>query len=317
MFNAIGIKALICYPLIKGGVLRAMMAVHQTTPRDWLPNEITIVQDVVERCWASIERRAAEEKLHLLNLELEQRVALRTAELESANKELETFSYSVSHDLRAPLRAIDGFSKIVLEDYSNQLDEQGKNYLDRVRAATQRMGDLIDDILSLSRITRLELRYETVNLSAIANEVLEELQKDQPERKVDRHVEPKLVAEGDPQLLRVLLTNLLGNAWKYTGKTAAALIGLGAIRNADGTTDFYVRDNGAGFDMAYVDKLFSPFQRLHSSAEFQGTGIGLATVQRIIHRHGGKIRGDGVPNHGATFYFSLPAKSKYGVLHER
>lgn len=244
--------------------------------------------------------------------EAEEKIRLRTAELYAVNEELEAFSYSVSHDLRAPLRAIDGFSQALLEDYSNQLDEQGKNYLDRVRAATQRMGQLIDDMLSLSRITRAEMRHETVDLTAIASDVLEELQKDQPERKVEWQVEPKLVAEGDPQLLRALLTNLLGNAWKYTSKTAAAKIELGAIRNADDTTDFFVRDNGAGFDMAYADKLFGAFQRLHTSAEFPGTGIGLAIVQRIIHRHGGKIRGEGVPNQGAIFYFSLPAKSKYG-----
>jgi PAS domain S-box-containing protein len=242
----------------------------------------------------------------------EEEIRLRTAELHAVNEELEAFSYSVSHDLRAPLRAIDGFSQALLEDYSNQLDEQGKNYLDRVRAATQRMGQLIDDMLTLSRITRAEMRHETVNLSAIANDVLEELQKDQPHRKVEWQVEPQLVAEGDPQLLRVLLTNLLGNAWKYTSKTPAAKIEFGANPNVDGPTDFFVRDTGAGFDMAYADKLFGAFQRLHTSAEFPGTGIGLATVQRIIHRHGGKVRGEGVPNQGATFYFSFAAKIKYG-----
>ncbi|HSI25288.1 MAG TPA: ATP-binding protein [Methylotenera sp.] len=314
MFNAIGIKALICCPLIKDGGLRAMMAVHQTTLRDWQVNEITMVQDVVERCWATIERRTAEEKLHLLNVELELHVAHRTADLHAVNGELEAFSYSVSHDLRAPLRAIDGFSQALLEDYSNQLDDQGKNYLDRVRAATQRMGQLIDDMLTLSRITRAEMRHETGDLSAIANEVLEELQKDQPERKVEWHIEPELAAEGDPQLLRVMLTNLLGNAWKYTGKTAAAKIEFGAKQNTDGVMNFFVRDNGAGFDMTYADKLFGAFQRLHTSAEFPGTGIGLATVQRIIHRHGGQVRGEGVPNQGATFYFSFPDKSKYGDI---
>lgn len=244
----------------------------------------------------------------------EEKIRLRTAELHAVNDELEAFSYSVSHDLRAPLRAIDGFSQALLEDYSNQLDEQGKNYLDRVRAATQRMGQLIDDMLTLSRITRAEMRRESVNLSAIANDVLEELQKEQPETKVEWHVEPKLVAEGDPQLLRVMLTNLLGNAWKYTGKTAGAKIEFGAKQNTDGVTDFFVRDNGAGFDMTYADKLFGAFQRLHTPDEFPGTGIGLATVQRIIHRHGGKVRGEGVPNQGATFYFSFPAKPKYGDI---
>lgn len=242
-----------------------------------------------------------------LQADLERRVTARTGELQAANQELEAFSYSVSHDLRAPLRAIDGFSQALLDDYANQLDDQAMDYLNRVRAATQRMGHLIDDMLTLSRVTRAEMQRETVDLSALAADVLEELQKSEPERKVDWRIESGLVAQGDVQLLRIVLANLLGNAWKFTSKTATAQIEFGSIRNADVTTGFFVRDNGAGFDMTYAGKLFGAFQRLHLASEFPGTGVGLATVQRIVRRHGGQVRGEGVPDQGATFYVTLPA----------
>jgi light-regulated signal transduction histidine kinase (bacteriophytochrome) len=229
----------------------------------------------------------------------------RTAELAAANRELEAFSYSVSHDLRAPLRSIDGFSQAVLEDYADKLDEPGRDHLNRVRAATQRMGQLIDDLLKLARVTRAEIRPTTVDLSALAANVLAELQKNEPGRRVEYRIEPGLTAEGDARLLRVVLDNLLGNAWKFAGKTANARIEFGATRGSDGTPSYFVRDNGAGFDMAYANKLFSAFQRLHSMNEFPGTGIGLATVQRIILRHGGTVRAEGRPGAGATFYFTL------------
>jgi PAS domain S-box-containing protein len=259
----------------------------------------TILRDVTER-------KRIEEEIHRLNADMEHKVIERTAELAAANKELEAFSYSVSHDLRAPLRSIDGFSQALLEDYANQLDDQAKDYLNRVRSATQRMGHLIDDMLTLSNVTRAEMRRETVDLSALAADVLAELQKSEPERKMDWRIEPDLIAVGDERLLRVLLVNLLGNAWKFTGKTANAEIEFGSMRNAEGATEFFVRDNGAGFDMAYADKLFGAFQRLHLVSEFPGTGIGLATVQRIMHRHGGQVRGTGASGQGATFYFTLP-----------
>ena len=239
----------------------------------------------------------------------EREIQRSTAELQAANQELEAFSYSVSHDLRAPLRAIDGFSMALLEDCADKLDETGRDYLDRVRAATQRMGHLIDDMLALSRITRAEMRHEVVNLSDIANQVLAELQKSDADRKIELHVQPGLIAEGDARLLRIVLENLLGNAWKYTGRQSKACIEFGATGNKDGIDDFreyFVRDNGAGFDMVYDDKLFGAFQRLHPAADFPGTGVGLATVQRVIHRHGGRVRGEGKPGEGATFYFSLP-----------
>lgn len=244
----------------------------------------------------------------------EQEINRRTAELQAANHELEAFSYSVSHDLRAPLRAIDGFSLALMEDYAGRLDETGKDYLNRVRAATQRMGQLIDDMLELSRIARMEMRHAPVNISELAVEVLEELQKGDPKRKVEWQVQPDMSVTADARLLRIVLTNLLGNAWKYTGRQPKPCIEFGSRTNANGVTEYFIRDNGAGFDMTYADKLFGPFQRLHAMAEFPGTGVGLAIVQRIIHRHGGEVHGEGVPGQGATFYFSLPEQIKEGAM---
>jgi PAS domain S-box-containing protein len=226
------------------------------------------------------------------------------AQLEAANAELDTFAYSVSHDLRAPLRSIDGFSQALLEDYGNQLDAGAHGHLDRVRAATQRMATLIDDLLSLSRVTRVEFRREAVDASALATSIAADLRRAEPERRVEVAIAPGLVADADPHLLRIVLENLLGNAWKYTGKSERPRIEFGTGPQ-NGTTAYYVRDNGAGFDMAYANKLFGAFQRLHSSAEFEGTGIGLATVQRIVHRHGGRAWAEGAVGRGATFYFTL------------
>lgn len=235
----------------------------------------------------------------------EQEIRDRTAELQIANRELEAFSYSVSHDLRAPLRAIDGFSLALAEDYGDRLDDQGQNYLSRVRAATQRMGQLIDDMLALSRVTRTEMQREIIDLSAIATDVFSELQRAEPDRKIDWLLADALLDSGDSRLMRIVLVNLLGNAWKYTARQAQPTIEFNAHRNSTGIMEYFVRDNGVGFDMTYADKLFGVFQRLHSNAEFPGTGVGLAIVQRIIHRHGGQIRGVAIPNQGATFYFTL------------
>lgn len=255
--------------------------------------------------WDITERKQTEQKIRDLNQQLEQRVQERTAQLEATNRELEAFSYSVSHDLRAPLRVIDGFSKALLMFYQDQLDDRAKHYLNRIRANSLRMGELIDDLLSLSRLTRSQIQRTEVNLSAIASEIMAELYQTAPERNVKFISTPGLMAMGDMRLLRILLENLLNNAWKYTSRQPKAEISFGAITTPNGKLAYFVKDNGAGFDMTYANKLFGAFQRLHSEAEFPGTGIGLATVKRIIHKHGGQIWAESAVNQGATFYFTL------------
>jgi light-regulated signal transduction histidine kinase (bacteriophytochrome) len=244
------------------------------------------------------ELRAAHEVLQRTNDELLQ----STVELQAANQELEAFSYSVSHDLRGPLRSIDGFSQLLLEDCYDQLDEHGKDYLQRVREACRRMAQLTEDMLTLSRVTRREMRKEAVDLSILARSIATALQQTEPQRQAEFVIAEGLVAIGDPGLLRAALENLLGNAWKFTGKQPQARIEFGRTENP---LIYFVRDDGAGFDMAYANKLFGVFQRLHTDREFPGTGIGLATVQRIIHRHGGRIWAEAAVGEGATFYFSL------------
>jgi signal transduction histidine kinase/DNA-binding response OmpR family regulator len=240
-----------------------------------------------------------------LNADLERRVAQRTAELEVANRELEAFAYSVSHDLRAPLRAIDGFTRATLEDCRATLGPVGEAHLERVRAAARRMSVLIDDLLALSRVTTAPLTTEEVDLSALATGIAEALLRSDPARTVEFVIEPALAATGDASLLRVALENLLGNAWKFTSKQERARIELRRIEH-DGRPAFVVHDDGVGFDMAYADRLFAPFQRLHDSSEFEGTGVGLATVQRIVRRHGGAVWAEGKRGGGASFFFSLP-----------
>lgn len=237
-------------------------------------------------------------------LALTEDLAQRNAQLATLNHELEAFSYSVSHDLRAPLRSIDGFSQVLLEDYGDQLDSDGKDALQRVRRAARGMGELIDALLALSRLSRVDLRAERVDLSALADSMVAELHNSQPDRESEFVIAPDLIVEGDRVLLRAALGNLLGNAWKYTQPRATARIEFGCLEK-EGETVYFVRDNGVGFDMTYVGKLFGAFQRLHRQTEFGGTGIGLATVQRIIHRHGGRAWAEGAVDQGATFYFTL------------
>lgn len=236
--------------------------------------------------------------------ELEKRLQRKAAEVAASNEELEAFSYSVSHDLRAPLRAIDGFSRVLLEDAADRLDDEGKDALDRIRGASQRMGLLIDDLLELSRVSKAKLEPENVDLGGLAREVLAALSSQSPGRAVETIVPERIPGRGDPRLLRIVLDNLLGNAWKFTAHATGARIELGSSRDGGDPVVYWVRDNGVGFDPAYADKLFTPFQRLHGTDEFPGTGIGLATVRRIIRRHGGKTWAEGSVGGGATFYFT-------------
>lgn len=245
-------------------------------------------------------RTRAEQELEEINSKLE----MQNAQLEATNKELESFSYSVSHDLRAPLRGIDGFSQALLEDYAGRLDAQGKEHLDRVRLGVQRMGGLIDDLLNLSRITRAEMRSERVDLSQMAQSIADELRKTQPEREADFAIRPKMEVKGDPELMRIALENLLSNSWKFTSKQPRTRIEFGRMAD-NGHSVFFVKDNGAGFDSAYSKRLFGAFQRLHSNSDFPGTGIGLATVQRVIRRHGGKVWAESEVGQGATFFFTV------------
>ena len=242
-----------------------------------------------------------------LNNELEERVRARTSELQTINKELEAFSYSVSHDLRAPLRSIDGFSQAIIDDYGERLDDMGKDYLRRVRSSAQHMAALIDDLLKLSRIARIELNKSLVNLSQLAHTKLQQLQEQDSQRSVVINIADNIYAEGDEQLLNILIDNLLSNAWKYSSKTIDPVIEFGC-QELNSDRIYYVKDNGAGFDTKYVGKIFQVFQRLHGN-EYEGTGIGLATVSRIIDRHNGRIWAESEPNKGATFFFSLGTHS--------
>ena len=259
--------------------------------------KLIVVNDITERL-------RYQREIEDLNAELERRVSDRTAQLELSNRELESFAYSVSHDLRAPLRSIEGFSQALLEDYGGRIDETAADYLRRVHAATQRMSGLIDDLLALSRVSSTEMRRAPVDLSALAAEIVEELRRQESQRAVSVTVEPGMRVQGDPSLLRIALQNLLHNAWKFTGRNGSATIAVGAMQR-EGVPAFFVRDNGVGFDMAYSGKLFGAFQRLHAEAEFPGTGVGLATVRRIIRRHAGSVWADGAVGRGATFYFTL------------
>jgi PAS domain S-box-containing protein len=258
------------------------------------------VQDITEV-------HTAEEALKRLNEELEQRVVERTREMSVLNRELEAFAYSVSHDLRTPLRSIDGFANLLEEEYGATLDDDGKAYVNRIRSSSRRMGRLISDLLALAHLNRAELRFEPVDLTRMAHSISKELKATDPARTVRWRIDDGMQVVADPGLMRVVLQNLLGNAWKYTGQTLDAEIAFTQSSQPDGTVEFCVRDNGAGFDMIYAEQLFEPFKRLHAHHEFEGSGVGLATVYRVIERHGGRVRGEGAVGRGAAFFFSLPA----------
>lgn len=287
------------------GVKVMVLDAHRVVHDDGSPMILLAIEDATDKTQAL-------DALSKLNCELDDQVSERTAqleaanrEMEAANRELEAFAYSVSHDLRSPLRALDGFSDELLRCYADRLDDRGQHYLRRLRSGTQRMGQLIDDMLQLSRLNRGEMKRESVDLTALAEAIAAELRGGEPDRDVAFVIEPGLSAIGDAALLGVALENLLGNAWKFTSKKPSANITLGREQH-QAAPAFFVRDDGAGFDMAHISKLFGAFQRLHSQREFPGNGVGLATVQRIVHRHGGQVWAEGVPGQGATVHFTLP-----------
>jgi light-regulated signal transduction histidine kinase (bacteriophytochrome) len=258
------------------------------------------------------ERKKTERQIARMNDELENKVIERTKMLRIANKELEAFSYSVSHDLRAPLRSIDGFSQALIEDYGDTLDTTATNYLSRVRSAAQRMSTLIDDMIKLAKVSRTELSKKRINLSDIAISISKSLEEMDPNRDAEFIIQPHLHVMGDENLMKVVLQNLLENSWKFTSKERTTRIEVGS-KTVDHQIVYFVRDNGAGFDMNYAKKIFTPFQRLHKETDFPGTGIGLSTVQRIIHRHLGKIWAEGEPGEGAVFSFTMRTSSKQSI----
>jgi signal transduction histidine kinase len=288
------------FPLISRGNLIGILLLEKRQSGRYTLEDINLVENITSQVAVTMEKEFLQEQLR----KREQELTLSTAELQSANNELEAFVYSVSHDLRAPLRGIDGWSLALLEDYQDKLDQQGCQYLNRVRSEAQRMDDLIDALLQLSRVSRAPMQLKPVDLTAIAQTIATRLQDAQPDRRAEFIIQPDLKAQCDADLLDIALYNLLENAWKFTGVCSSARIQFGKT-NDKGNQVFFVRDNGVGFDMAYADKLFGAFQRLHKPSEFPGTGIGLATVQRVVRRHGGRLWADATIDKGATFYFTL------------
>ncbi len=301
-----GIRTVAGVPTMLGGSSHGCMLFHSVgRTKHWSEKAVSTLRVIGEIIVNAVERKRINEEISTLNRELEQRVRTRTAQLQASNRELEAFSYSVSHDLRGPLRGIDGFSEILIEEYGPKLDRQAQELLQRTREASQRMTELVDSMLELSRISRTDMSWEPLDLGAIAKEVLDNLRESDPGRAVSLRLASNLAARGEPRLLRVLMENLLGNAWKFTSKREVAEIRVGVDR-IDKEAAFYVADNGAGFNPEQSDKLFTPFQRLHAESDFSGTGVGLATAERIVHRHGGRIWAVGKPGHGASFFFTLP-----------
>ncbi|MEA3350642.1 MAG: PAS domain S-box protein, partial [Chloroflexota bacterium] len=314
-------------PLISQEQCLGALTVQSVHAQAFLEQDITVLEAMADQLAIAVdnaqlyataqreikERQQAEEALRILNEELENRVIERTHQLEVTMEELKSFSYSVSHDLRAPLRRIDGFSQALLDDYADQLDETGAHYLQRVRCSTQLMGQLINDILQLSRVTRAELKREDVDLAAMSREIMAGLRQIEPKRRVTFSAPESIAAHADRRLLRIVLENLLGNAWKFTSKKEEAHIEIKAIYQENAPARYCISDNGAGFDSKYAHKLFVAFQRLHTPSEFQGTGVGLATVKRIILRHNGRIWAESEIKQGTSFHFTLRSD---GVNHE-
>ena len=296
-----GYRSSIAVPLKDntGGVY-ALFSLYSAEPNHFNPSEVSLLEELS----ADISFGIISLRERVKRIQAEDALRQRSAELEASNKELEAFSYSVSHDLRAPLRSITGFSAVLLEDYKDELDNEGKSYLKKISDSGELMGQLMDDLLKLSRVTRSDLNLEKLDLSDMARKIVDELRKDEPKRKVKVTIAPNMTANGDKNLLGLVLQNLLGNAWKYSSKTSEPRIEMGTVEH-NGKRAYFVRDNGVGFDMTYANKLFQPFQRLHKATEFAGTGIGLATVQRIIRRHGGEVWAEAKVGEGATFYFTL------------
>jgi signal transduction histidine kinase len=299
-----GIASLAFIPIAHQGRLLGKFMLYFDAPRELSAGDTRLALTVAEYLALAISRQRSVDEVRRLNAELESRVLRRTRQLEEANREMEAFCYSVSHDLRAPLRALDGFARILLEDAGAVLDAPDKDKLGRIIAASGRMGRLMDDLLRLSHIGRTGMRLAEIDLGELAGKVAGDLRSREPERSVGLRIEAGLPARADAGLMRIALENLIGNAWKYTGRQAEARIEFGG-RESDGRTVYFVRDNGTGYDMRYAAKLFSPFQRAHTPDEFEGTGIGLAIAQRVLQRHGGRIWAESQPGCGATFWFTL------------
>jgi signal transduction histidine kinase len=315
MRESLRITSVLGAPLrYEGRPIGVLLTIKHDRRQDYTDRERLLIESLANETAIAIttarldgERRAAELALRDSHAMLERKISERTADLETSNRELESFSYSVSHDLRAPLRAIDGYSEALLHDYPDSLDENGRYYLDRIRGNARHMAHLIDDLLNLARIGRAELHYEAIDIRAMVLELVGQFRERQPERNIDFDVQVDGAINGDRPLLRIALENLLANAWKYSRQRDVARIRLTSRRDEDSMM-YSISDNGAGFDMSYANKLFRPFERLHSAEEFDGTGIGLATVARIVHRHGGRIWADAEVDRGATFHFTLPVK---------
>jgi len=305
ILRELGLKSAIIVPLIsRDQIYGVLTLVLSDSGRLFDEGDLEFAKELARRATLAIENTKLYKKMQDSNAELELRVNKRTIELENINKELEAFSYSVSHDLRAPLRSIDGFSNKILKDYSHLFDDQGKDYFNRVMNSSRHMGNLIDDLIKLARISRIDMNMEEIDLSAIARSIVSELKESNPERRANISIQDDLIINGDRNLIHIALQNLLGNAWKYSKNKPETEIEFSTIQN-EGQIIYFIRDNGAGFNMRYIDKLFGAFQRLHSLSEFEGTGIGLATVQRIIRRHQGAIWAESEIDKGTTFFFTL------------